>query len=151
MIDITQIIEDSFNDRLQNVCVERQTRSIDCREIRILIQEEYLPSRSSEETVVPQLNEIKVSARGDKQELFKLVIYYLESTSYIHKIWIHPRYRRNNISKEVILNISEQLRSGEFSNIVSVPLTRAGKELLKSCNFNRSARRNGKDILEYSN
>lgn len=146
-----QIIQDSFDDRLQNVLVERQTCSVDCRELRILIQEGYLPSRSSEETIVPQLNEVKVSGRSDKQEIFNLVVYYLRNTCYIHKIWIHPRYRGNNISESIVHNVSELMQSRGFSNIVSVPLTRAGKELLKSCNFNRSVRRNGKDILEYDN
>lgn len=151
MSNIKQIIKDSFDGRLQNIRVERQTCITDCREIRILIQEGYIPSRSPEETIVPKLNEIKVSGRSDKREIFELVIYHLESTSYIHKIWIHPRYRRKNISESVINRVSEQMRSKGFSNIVSIPLTHAGKGLLKSCSFNRSARRNGKEILEYDN
>lgn len=152
MKHLIQTVDRIFDEELDNYTIhsERDTRTTDCLEIRILIEEDYIPSRTPHETIPPDLEYNKILVRDkNSKDIFKLIIHCSDDTSYIHKIWIDNEYRRYGISKNIIRQISQHFASSELSDVVSVPLTRAGKELLKSCGFIRTKRKNGKDILVY--
>jgi ribosomal protein S18 acetylase RimI-like enzyme len=153
MRNLREIVDKIFDKNLDDYSVinTKDSRKVDCREIRILIEENYLQSCSTEELILPKLNYSKILIEDEhNREIFELVICYINNTLYIHKIWIYNEYRRSGISEKVICRVSEEFKSKGFSDVVSIPVTRAGKRLLKSCGFTRVLRRSGKDILTYS-
>lgn len=133
-----------------DVTINSDKRTSRCREVMILLEEDYFDSESPTELIPPEFNYLKVSVNKPKYGgIFDIVVFYLDSTLYIHKIWIHDKYRRQGISTEVIKEVCRDFRLRGFSCQVSIPLTGAGRNLLKSAGFQRELKIRGKSVYSY--
>lgn len=115
-----------------NVSIKKENQFLDWERAGILFDNNLIPSQQG------IYIEIIVNNNNYPEDIFNMEYAIFDNVGYINWTRIHEDYRRLKISSRIRRKVVNQLFSSGCSEIFTIPSSKAGEELIKSQEFNKT-------------